>query len=56
MIGVFSSKKKADAAKKALEAAQHPDDRPEYDDWGLTSGIEYYITEMELDPKNLEDK
>jgi hypothetical protein len=44
--GVFTSKELAIAAKEHLENALLPEYKPEYDTYGLVSGIEYSLVEM----------
>jgi hypothetical protein len=46
VVGAFTSKELAMAAKEHLENSLLPEYKPEYDSYGLVSGIEYTIVEM----------
>ena len=47
---IYSTKEKAEARVVELNGAIPSDYQPEYDDYGLVSGIDYEFYPCELDP------
>jgi hypothetical protein len=48
MWTAFLSEEAAKAEAARLTAELTGDDKPEYDDWGLVSGIEFTVSQVEL--------
>lgn len=49
IIHLFSTKDKAEAKVKELKAAAPPEDKPDYDSYGQTEGIDYSVEEREVE-------
>jgi hypothetical protein len=42
-------KRRMDAESLVMKLAKKQKNKPQYDDWGLCSGIEYIVSEIEVD-------
>jgi hypothetical protein len=47
-VGYFAEWSTAMAEKDKLVAALRPEEKPEYDEWGLVEGVDYQVLEEEL--------
>lgn len=48
LLDVYEHKQTAEEVKTILESQRAPEDKPDFDDYGQTEGIDYVIEEREL--------